>query len=228
MTPRAPAVGGRLRAALMAFLLLALMLWLTVGAQASDYTPTKTAVPTDTPTTHTPVPTDTPTTHTPVPTDTPTTHTPVPTHSPTNTPVPTHSPTNTPVPTKTPTPGQEGCTPGFWKTHPEAWNIGTGTTLEQVFDVPDTLGLDDVTLQDALGFQGGTGFAGGARILLRAASAAYLNAVEPNVDYPLSPDDVVDQVNAALATGDRAAVLDLAEQLDAFNNLDCPDAKTLT
>ena len=29
--------------------------------------------------------------------------------------------------------GDEGCTPGFWKNHPEAWPISTGTTLEDVF-----------------------------------------------------------------------------------------------
>ncbi len=82
--------------------------------QATDPTPTNTAVPptntavpTDLPTntsvppTDTPVPTDAPTntplppTDTPVPTDAPT-NTPVP---PTDTPVPTDAPTNTPVPT---------------------------------------------------------------------------------------------------------------------------------
>jgi hypothetical protein len=37
----------------------------------------------------------------------------------------------------------------------------------------------------------------------------------------------VAQVNTALATGTRDAVIQLAGELDRLNNLGCPDAKTL-
>jgi hypothetical protein len=42
------------------------------------------------------------------------------------------------------------------------------------------------------------------------------------VQFPLSQADVIAQVNAALATGDRATMLALATQLDTLNNQGCP------
>ena len=69
-------------------------------------------------------------------------------------------------------------------------------TLESVFDVPDTLGLDNNTLLDALNYGGGSGVTGGARILLRAAVAALLNAAHPDIDYPRTPAEIIADVNA--------------------------------
>ena len=97
-----------------------------------------------------------------------------------------------------------------------------GQTLESVFDVPDAFGLDNVTLLAALDFEGGPTTADAAEVLLRQAVAALLNAASPEVDYPLTEAQIIAQVNAALASGDRATILDLAEQLDTFNNLFCP------
>ena len=91
-----------------------------------------------------------------------------------------------------------------------------------MFDVPDSFGLDNRTLLQALNFQGGTTTLAAARILLRAAVAALLNAASPDVDYPLTVAQVIAQVNAALASGDRSTMLSLANQLDQFNNLGCP------
>jgi hypothetical protein len=54
--------------------------------------------------------------------------------------------------------------------------------------------------------------------LLRAGVAAYLNAVS-GIGYPLSAAQVVSMVNAALDSNDRATMLALAAQLDAYNNL---------
>jgi hypothetical protein len=117
----------------------------------------------------------------------------------------------------------EGCTPGYWKNHPESWvGFTTGQTLESVFDVPNELGLDNATLLEALSFGGGPGVEGASQILLRAAVAALLNSASPGVDYPLTTAQVIAQVNAALATGDRATILALAAELDRLNNLGCP------
>jgi hypothetical protein len=127
--------------------------------------------------------------------------------------------------TTTVPPGQEGCTPGFWKQpqHLDAWVTYTpGQTLESVFDVPDAFGLDNVTLLEALSLEGGPTTADAAEILLRQAVAALLNAASPEVDYPLTEAEIIAQVNAALASGDRDTILALAEQLDTFNNLFCP------
>jgi hypothetical protein len=125
-------------------------------------------------------------------------------------------------------PSQEGCTPGYWKQpqHFDSWvptGYTTGTTLETVFNVPDSLGYDNKTLLEALSFKGGNNFKGAAQILLRAGVAALLNSASPDVDYALSTADVISQVNAALASGDRETILDLAGQLDEFNNArTCP------
>ena len=91
-----------------------------------------------------------------------------------------------------------------------------------MFNVPNSFGLDNVTLRQALSFNGGSTNTAAARILLRAAVSALLNSASPDVDYPLTTNQVIAQVNAALATKDRSTMLALAAQLDAYNNLGCP------
>lgn len=121
--------------------------------------------------------------------------------------------------------GDEGCTPGYWKNHPGSWaatGFTTGQSLESVFDVPNSFGLDNVSLLAALSFDGGSGTIGGARILLRAAVAALLNAAHPGVDYPRTLASVIADVNAALASGSRSTMLALASALDSDNNRGCP------
>ena len=187
------------------------------------------ALPTNTPTitptsTETSTPTDTPTA-TQTPTDTPTN---TPTNTPTHTPTSTSTATQTPTSTATPTPIPfQGCTPGYWKQsqHLDSW-AATGftptQTLESVFDVPNSFGLDSRTLREALNFTGGSSTTAAARILLRAGVAALLNAAHPNLNYPRTTADVVADVNAALASNNRSTMLALASELDADNNLGCP------
>jgi hypothetical protein len=91
-----------------------------------------------------------------------------------------------------------------------------------VFDVPDSLGLDNSTLLQALQFGGGPDVTGAAQILLRAAVAALLNSTNSTVDYQLTTAELIAQVNAALATGDRDKILALATKLDQYNNAGCP------
>lgn len=95
-------------------------------------------------------------------------------------------------------------------------------TLEAVFDVPNGLGLDNKTLLEALGFGGGPGTLGGAKILLRASVAALLNAAHGDVDYEIaSAASVISQVNTALASNNRTTMLALASTLDGYNNAGC-------
>jgi hypothetical protein len=116
-----------------------------------------------------------------------------------------------------PPPGDEGCTPGYWKNHTDSWRgYSTSTTLTSVFGANALAG----TLLDGLGFGGGAGVVGAKRILLRAASAALLNAAHSNVNYP--PQDVIALVTSALNVGSRDAMLSLASSLDNDNNLGCP------
>ena len=116
--------------------------------------------------------------------------------------------------TCTPPPqGNQGCTPGFWKNHPEAFG-GTGVSQSSAlssvgFNVSPTL-----TFQKALELKGG-----GLNALLRHAAAAYLNAASPSVDYALSAGQVVTATNLAIASGNYETTKD---QFDDFNNQGTP------
>lgn len=118
--------------------------------------------------------------------------------------------------------GREGCTPGYWKNHTEAWEgYSPSQPLSSVFTAtPAQYG--STTLLQALSFNGGSGVDGASRILLRAAVAAVLNAAHGDVAYQYSSDLIIRRVNAALASGDRATILALAADLDAANNGGCP------
>lgn len=113
--------------------------------------------------------------------------------------------------------GGEGCTPGYWKQdqHLDSWvGFSPDQTLESVFNVPDVLGLDDVTLLEALELQGG-----GVNALLRHAVAALLNAASPGVDYDLTVAQVIAATNAALASGNYEAQKNIFAGL---NEQGCP------
>ena len=124
--------------------------------------------------------------------------------------------------------GGEGCTPGYWKNNAINWGAVSwvgytpGRSLESVFDVPDSLGLDSKTLLQALQFQGGPRVLGASQILLRAGVAALLNAANPNINYVTNDtQDVIDAINWALASGDRPTILWVASVIDGFNNAGC-------
>jgi len=114
--------------------------------------------------------------------------------------------------------------PPRWKQkqHFDSWPAPytPSTMLNSVFS--NTGKPANMTLLQALSFKGGSTIDGAKSILLRAAVAALLNSASPNVDYPLTTVEVISKVDAALATNDRSAILMLASQLDAFNNLGCP------
>jgi len=123
----------------------------------------------------------------------------------------------------------DGCTPGFWKNHPEAWpvHIQPGEDLADYFvAAPSNLWGD--TLMDALNYRGGKGYLGAARILLRTAVTAMLNIEHPGVEYIgfhrgfRSLVELQIAVNDALSSGDREFMLVLAEDLDFYNNYGCP------
>ncbi|MGQ0609044.1 MAG: hypothetical protein ACT4OQ_11360 [Chloroflexota bacterium] len=123
--------------------------------------------------------------------------------------------------------GGEGCTPGYWKVpqHHDSWaatGYATSDTLESVFNVPDSLGMDNVTLLQALQGGGGPGVTGGAKILLRAATASLLNASHPDVSFGQTEAEVISAVNTALASLNRGTMLALAGDLDDANHQDCP------
>lgn len=146
-------------------------------------------------------------------------------------------------------PGYLGFTPGFWKQHTAAdvhnawqerylracWPISPSTLVGAVFTgiqstdatkVNSGVYAGNVTFLQALGMQGGKGLSGGNEILLRAATAAYLNACYSATlvpgggggAYPLTMAQVVAQTVAALNSTNRAVKITLATQLDIYNN----------
>ena len=122
-----------------------------------------------------------------------------------------------------------GCTPGFWKNHKSAWQEHRpGTKLHNpvaTFTIPDEYAvLRDKTFIQALGFKGGSNELAAARLLLKHAVAAFLNAAHDDIQYPLQryvDGGIQDRVNAALASSDRQTMLDLKNELDALNNAEC-------
>jgi len=122
-----------------------------------------------------------------------------------------------------------GCTPGYWKNHPESWGL-TGfdpmDAVGSVFAIPECLAACDpdlgtTILIEALDFPGGDEICGGARILLRAAVAGLLNASHPDLEYPRTLSEVITDTDAALASCDRDMMIDLGEVIDNDNNLGC-------
>lgn len=124
--------------------------------------------------------------------------------------------------------GGQGCSHGFWKNKafktPNQWLVagfaanGSTTLGAAGFVVPNQGGpTDATTMIAALNFNGGSGVVGAQQILLRNAVASLLNSKV--VAYPLTPAQVISQVNAALATNDRDTMLALEAQLDVYNNL---------
>ena len=127
--------------------------------------------------------------------------------------------------------GQEGCTPGYWKTHTDSWQEAAPGDLFSSLYTSARANVANKTLLEALDGGGGPGADGAALILARAATAAWLNAAHDGVGYPwrrVGPGEdgrpgLVSTVNAAFASGDRATMLALAAWLDADNNLaECP------
>ena len=121
-----------------------------------------------------------------------------------------------------------GLTPGFWKNHLGAWvEFDDEDLIDDPFNnVPPEL-LGDSFL-DALRYKGGKGELGAARILLRAAIAGILNyeflgTDNPEFEYPMTMNEIINQVNSALASGDRDIMLSLKDMIDGYNNLGIPD-----
>jgi hypothetical protein len=111
--------------------------------------------------------------------------------------------------------GGEGCTPGFWKNHPEEWPAQYDPTdrFSDVFGVT-IAGDEDLTLRQALNLGGGD-----ENALARAAVAALLNAASDEVNYEFTVEEVIAKVQNAIESGNIEAV---KNQFDRENNRGCP------
>lgn len=139
----------------------------------------------------------------------------------------------------------QGCTPGFWKNNLTPWTstpFTTDTTLAVAFPgvTPESWARYGIassdTLLDALRYSGGPGLSGAARIYLRTAAAALLNAAHPLLGFTGNgvawvQDTVAGDLNVAYCfTGPglcmtdaavREALLGRASLWDGFNNESC-------
>jgi hypothetical protein len=119
-----------------------------------------------------------------------------------------------------------GCGPGYWKGHAEAWpptGYSPSQTVGSVFGAAGAYpSLASQSLLQEIHGRGGPGTSGGAQILLRAAVASLLNAAHPDVNYPRTEADVLASVNVALASNNRAVMLELATELAVDNDEACP------
>lgn len=126
----------------------------------------------------------------------------------------------------------EGCTPGYWKNHPQSWHkdIGEHLMFDNVFgtnvfpgltlgDVIQLCGLDAISqskinlpcskclnLTIRLGFH---------------AVAALQNAATP-VKYDLTVEEVIAEVKSAYLSGSKYNIEAQKDRLDGFNNQYCP------
>jgi hypothetical protein len=114
-------------------------------------------------------------------------------------------------------PGDEGCTPGFWKNNAKNW----GAVAWYTYTPDDCFGCvfgcgPHITLLEALELKGG-----GENALIRHAVAALLNAESPWIAYADSSGDIMSSTCAALASGDKDIIEDLKDQFDEWNNAGC-------
>ena len=124
---------------------------------------------------------------------------------------------------------RQGCSPGFWKNHLQLWVPETGfhptDKFSTIFGLPgnsvkikvDNKIVTDPTLNQAIRAQGGQ--VGGQGQLVRQGTAALLNAASNTVNYPLTVEEVIADVQEAFATKQFLTIKDILEQA---NDLVCP------
>ena len=112
-------------------------------------------------------------------------------------------------------PGTEGCSPGYWKQHPEAWAT---TGFSPTDDYDTVFGVNaftpDRTLMVALQTGGG-----GLNKLGRMSVSSLLSATHMGVAFPLSISQVLNLTKAAILAG---AYEPLASTLAVYAGLPCP------
>jgi hypothetical protein len=118
------------------------------------------------------------------------------------------------APAFVPTPPGQGCTPGFWKNHSGHWGPTGYDPNQQFSSVFGPTPKNGQTLDEAVG-QGG----GGWHALGRHAVAALLNAAHPNVNYALTPAQVIALVQQAAASPGQVEAI--KNTLEGYNEAGC-------
>ncbi len=111
------------------------------------------------------------------------------------------------------------CSQGFWGANPGAWEP-TGFTPETPFvDVFDRVVNNDptLTLLEALNLTG-PGVPVNVNALIREAVAAVLNATHPDLNYPLTEEQVVQEFQNAFDSGDSNIIEAQKDRFEFFNS----------
>ena len=120
----------------------------------------------------------------------------------------------------------EGCSVGFWRPNVDAWeptNKDPDETIFETFEVPEgdiPFTPTDATLIDGLQVGAANPITPEWRGFVRQAIAAILNAQHPEVNYPLTPEEVKSRFQSVIENLDLRDAVE--SELDAFNDLDCP------
>jgi hypothetical protein len=114
--------------------------------------------------------------------------------------------------------GAQGCTPGYWKQsqHFDSWAVYTQADLYNTVFGANAFS-STFTLLQALQ-QGG----GGINALGRHSVAALLNAVSPQVAYPITSTQVIALTRAAIISRSATLIEQTKNQLESYNQLGCP------
>jgi plastocyanin len=110
--------------------------------------------------------------------------------------------------------GSQGCSLGYWKQsqHFHSWTgVSPTDSFETVFGVDAFPG--NPTLLDVLWMGGG-----GVNALGRQAVAALLNALSPQVAFPITSGQVITQTRNAILSHNAWTIAQLSTQYDGWNN----------
>jgi hypothetical protein len=113
----------------------------------------------------------------------------------------------------------QACDPGYFKNHPGSFAapFTPQTIVGSVFS-GSLNSLSGISFSQALQGGGGNGLQGAETHLLRSGVTAVLNAANPGVEYSYTLANVLNLVDAAMASGDASAINNLASTLDQANN----------
>ncbi len=123
------------------------------------------------------------------------------------------------------------CITNVWDADTSIWDdtdFHPCDDLDDVFDIPCELhscspSFQHASLRDALDFSSWSGKCGKARKLLRQGVAALLNASHPDVNFPMSVEEVIAHVDTALATNKGGKMNKAAGELEDLNTVGgCP------
>jgi hypothetical protein len=118
--------------------------------------------------------------------------------------------------------GGDGCTPGYWRQdhHLDSWPVDPMMLFSDVFDREITIRIKrkntitEPTLLEAVAAHGGS-----VNIAARHAVAAYLNSLNGEVNYDMTPEAVIAGFQYSFDNDDYG---DVIENLVNFNEQGCP------